>query len=353
MFRLILLRVFESYFRHRWLYLLPLVLLLAVGIVYVSIQKPKYVSQGIMYVQYESYLASLTAVRAPDAPVWLTASQATAQEINDLMYTDAFLRAVIQQTDLEVSMDQGDEAIESLFQAARESVRVAPQGNNQVFVGAATDDPKISYQLVSAIIESYLQWRINGQRAESESAHNFFVDLLSQYQADLDSARDELTAYLAAHPEPLQGDRPVSETLEIQRLQNQVDFTTSRVSTLLDKDESALLSLAQIESDARQTYILIDAPRIPDNPERSRKEIALQVGIFAVSGMVLSILMILSNALLDRTFRFSSDIQIGLDLPVLAMIPLRQSQKPGEQVLVADELPEPKTILLENEAQYN
>ncbi len=44
MFRLISLRLMESYFRHRWLYLLPVVVMVALAVASFYTAKPKYSS---------------------------------------------------------------------------------------------------------------------------------------------------------------------------------------------------------------------------------------------------------------------------------------------------------------------
>ena len=62
MLRLVILRILESYFRHRWLYLLPIVLSVALAAYFVVNEKQSYYAQGVLYVQNESYLASLTNV---------------------------------------------------------------------------------------------------------------------------------------------------------------------------------------------------------------------------------------------------------------------------------------------------
>jgi hypothetical protein len=71
----------------------------------------------------------------------------------------------------------------------------------------------------------------------------------------------------------------------------------------------------------RQTYILIDAPELPDKPEISTRQIAINLAVFLLVGIVLSSVAIVGSALLDRTFRFPFDVTQNLELPVLAAIP--------------------------------
>jgi hypothetical protein len=130
-----------------------------------------------------------------------------------------------------------------------------------------------------------------------------------------------MEAYLSTHLEPLKGERPVKEQLEIARLQTELDQAQARYTNALNKDEEALLAEAQTESDVRQSYILIDVPTIPEKPELSTKDLLLALGIFLFVGFFFSLLGIVGGALLDRSFHYPLDVWHGVNLPVLTMVP--------------------------------
>ena len=321
MVRLVMLRILESYFRHRWLYLLPIVLMTALGVVFVLLTKPTYTAKGVLYVETQSYLATLTDLRDSGAAWWTTPAESVNQEISELLQTDAFIRAIIQRTSLEEEMDGGSAVVDTLIEETRRNVWPSPLGNNQLQVNAVHEDPEIAYQIVTAVIEGYLQWRVNADLAESEVAQSFFSDLIETYSVNLAAAREAMRNYVEAHPVPLRGDRPAEEAMEISRLQGEIDLAASRYATALDKEEETRLAMAQIESDARQTYFLIDAPTIPDTPDTSLRKLALSGGIFTVVGVFLSAGLIVGVALIDRSFRFPIDVINRLELPVLTMVP--------------------------------
>lgn len=321
MLRLVILRILESYFRHRWLYLLPIVLSVALAAYFVVNEKQSYYAQGVLYVQNESYLASLTNVTDNSGSWWVTAAQTASQDLNELLQTDAFVRAIIQQTDLEAKMNEGDTAVKTLIDETRKSIWVFTLGDNQIVVSATREQPEIAYQLVNAVVEGYVQWQINAQLSESETAQNFFNDLIKTYEDELNAAREEMKLYLVAHPAPLRGDRPGGEQIDIDRLQGAIDLASSRYATALDKEESSRLSIAQIQSDARQKYFLIDAPRMPTEPSNSLRDKAIKAAVFLVAGAFLSIAAIVGSAIIDRSMRLPIDVSHRLDLPVLALIP--------------------------------
>lgn len=317
----ILKRFFEVYLRHRWLYLLPFVILLIAGGASYVLNKPKYVSTGVIFVQKESLLASLNSVGNSNTNIWTTAAQTTSNELIELLQTDAFVRAVIQQTDLEQKMSQGTQAVKDTISEVRKDVSVTILGDNQIQVSASYENSKIASQIASGVIDGYIKWQSNSKRAESEAALAFFGNLIVSYQADLDNARAAMKSYLEAHPTPIRGDVSSLDQLEIKRLQSDIDLAYNRYSSALDKEENARLALSQIDSNAHQTYILIDAPQPSLKPNISLKQVGLKSGIFLVVGVILSIVAVGGAMVLDRTFLMKVDVANVLSLPVLAMVP--------------------------------
>lgn len=323
MVRLVMLRLVESYFRHRWLYLLPIVLALLVAGARLYLAEPAYIASGTLYLKKESLLGSLTDVNNSDFS-FQTAAAITAEQLRELLQTDSFVRAIVQSTSLESEMGRGPDAVEDVLSEARNSVWAYASGSNQLVVAATNEDRQVAYQLANAVIDSYRQWLVNASRQESESAVQFFEKLIVEYREDVEIARDEQRVFLEAHPKPLRGERPGAEQIDLDRLQAAVELAEARYASALDKHEQAELALALAESDIHQTYSLLDAPRIPRNAETSIRETAIEVALVVSVGLILSVAGVVGAALLDRTFRFPLDVQQHLELPVLGMVPWAQ-----------------------------
>ncbi len=322
MYRTITLRILESFYRHRWLNLLPLIIMIVALGGYLATKKADYVSQGVVYINTPSLVKALDInSNTTNANLWSSPAQLTSDEINELMKTDAFVRAIIQKTDLEEAMTEGPVAVNQLFVSVREKMSIMILGNNQTAITASDEDSKIAYQLVNSLIENYIQWKINSQKTDSQTTLDFYSNLIGEYLTELNSAREDLRAYVGAHPEPIQGDRPYLEQFEIDRLNKQVSLTQDRYTNALGNEESAKLALSQIELNARQTYITIDAPEVAVMPTMSLKSLALTGGVFVVIGVLLSAGLIVAGLLIDKTLRFSLDVTQQLGLPVLATIP--------------------------------
>ena len=321
MLRLFFLRVMESYFRHRWLYLLPIVIMVVAAFVYYFTLKPLFVARGVLYIQSESLLDTLTDFTDNSGSYWISPSQSTANEMNELLQTAAFVRAVIQQTDLEQAMTGGQSVIQQNIKETRDDLMVYALGNNQLMVSASNEDPVIAFQLVESAIENYLNWKVNVQRADTEAAQEFFTNLIRTYETDLTNTRQEMRKYLEENPDPIVGNRSGIQSMEIDRLQSAIDLAAARYAKALDSLEETELNLTKIESDVRQTYFLIDAPRVPEEPEFSLKTTLINMAAFIAAGVIMSSAAILGDVFLDRSFRFPIDVKNRLELPVIAMIP--------------------------------
>ena len=320
MARLIILRIFDSYFRHRWLNLLPIVIMIGLASASFTLATPEYISRGRLYVQKAALLPSLTQLPS-DGYTWRTPTQVALSELQELVQTEAFVRSVIQKTDLETTMSGGPDAIKQTMDAFRLDLSLQQVGDSVIEVAVTNKSPKLSQQLAATTIDAYTIWKLNGDQQESAVAQSFFRDVLPGYQDNLQKAREAMKGYLEAHPVPLRGERPAQELLEISQLQSAVDVATKRVENALEKEESARLAQAQAESSVRQDYLLIDAPTLPINPETSLRQRLTGPAIFVVVGFILTIVCIIGGALLDRSFRFLLDVRTALDLPVLALVP--------------------------------
>lgn len=327
MIRIAILRILESYFRHRWLYLVPIVLLAAAGAYSVLTAKPQYIAGGIIYVQQESFLGTLTNVR--DVPfTFNTPAQVTAGQIMELMQTNAFVRSIIQDTKLEEEMNKGDTVVNEVMMEARQSIWAQAIGENQVAINASHEDPELATELSNAVINRYVQWQINLDQVQSGAAEDFMDDLVVTYRDELEQAREDLRVYLEAHPEPLRGDRTDTEILEIDRLQGILSLAGTRYARALEQQEGARLATAQAEADIRQTYFVVDAPIIPTQPATSLRQMAMNGLVFVIVGAIIAAAAVAGGAVLDRSFRFPLDVEYGLTLPVLSMIPDTRPKRP-------------------------
>ena len=320
MFRLITLRFFETYLRHRFLWLLPIAGMLIYGVANFVLTKPTYVSLAALFINQETLLSNITSLNQGGYS-WVTPAQATTNQINELIKTDSFVRSVIQKSDLEKQISENPAKTGKLLVSTRSSLWVNTLGDNTIVIGASNGNPTITQQLATGTVEVFLLWKINTGHNATTTALTFYEDLVRTYSAEVNSAKDELQKYLDAHPIPISGDRPPSETVEIDRLQSQLSTATGRYVKAQDELENSRLTEKINESEVRQKYLIVDSPSYPNKPALSTTKKITNSAVFILVGVVLSLLAVVVGSLLDRTFRFPEDVHFQLELPVFAIFP--------------------------------
>ncbi len=322
MTRSVLLRFSENLFRRWWLYLLPILILFLGGVIYFFVSKNTYVAQGILYVQQQTYLAQLNNLQNSSiGGSFVSPSKTASDEINEMLKTDSFIRAIIKQTPLEAKMNATPAQVDQLITTVRSSITTSSSGNNQLAITASYEDPTIATALASSLLDNYLRWKSNSQRADSQAAVDFLTKIVGQYQVEVQTASANLQDYLGAHPQPLRGERPPSEQVQLASLQKEVDVAVQRMNDTITKSESARLSLAQIDTNAKGSFIVIDSPHVPQSSMASRTSKALTSAIFPLIGLIISIVAWVINSLSDHSYNTAAEVSRSLQLPVVAVFP--------------------------------
>lgn len=314
-------RIIETYFRHRWLNILPILLMLIAGVLYLVFGPVEYKSSGVFYVQGDSILESIagTGSQAIDFD-FRSPSQKTAEELNELLKTNNFLVTIISQTVLREQLENPEIPVLETLEEVREGIQITGQGKNQVYIDVRWEDPETAFQLSDAIVNTYLQWLIQNDRQDSDSALQFFEELLPEYQNARIASQQEVEQFLRDHPEPIRGDRPALEQYRLERLQANYQVAEQRYNETLGKLDNAKLNVALAESSIRQNYRLLDEPKVPEEPEQTLTDIAIEMAIFITVGLVLSVLLVLGSTLLDKSLRFPIDARYALQAPVLTAV---------------------------------
>jgi uncharacterized protein involved in exopolysaccharide biosynthesis len=311
------LRVADAIARRWWLYIVPLVLLVLLGALTVSRQSDEFRASGVVNVSGESLITDLTSVRGGAGYTYETVASKTSRDLNDLLQTDVFMRSVVEGAGLTSAVEAGTLTFDSL----RASVWAAPDGDSLLNVTAATHNPELSQRLAAAAIDSFIQWTLDGDLAESRSAEEFLLAKLQTDQETLQAARDELTAYVNAHEGPALELRPLAEQVEIQSLTNAIEQAEARYQESLQQYDAARLASDQATSDVNQRFRIVDEPLVPAAAEPRLKEAALTMAVFIAMGGLLSAAFVAVGVITDRTLRFGRDAEARLGVDVVAVLP--------------------------------
>lgn len=288
MAKLFISRLLETFFRRKWLFLLPIVPFLALGVLNVATKEPSYRSTGKLLIN-EPLVgqpnAGGTSQFGGDTP-----GVYTAEQINRYLGFDAFLQLLIEKGDLQQDIDNGTITPAEI----RRSVWAIAEGDDVVLVNAATWDPTLAYQLAQGTIDTFHDWLATNAEKNSR-------DALVIYEKELEGRRATAEAAAGTGAE-------ASAAAE------------AAVAETLGKIDAAEESL----ENSRSLVVQQNDPRDPPElgaPESSRKQDLITLVMYLVLGGLVSTAALVVATLMDRSVRYSEEIETRLDVPVVATIP--------------------------------
>jgi capsular polysaccharide biosynthesis protein len=315
-------RLLDTFFRRWWLYLVPLVLFSAVGVAKAVHSSSGYRSVGVIDVAQGTLLSDLTSIRGENFG-YETPAASTSKTLNSLLRTDSFMATVAEGADLSGALERAEMTLTGL----RQAVVASADGDNLLQIVARTDDPTLSQKLAQSTIDSFIEYVVAADVAESRAAEQFFQDQLQAYQKDLLAAQQALTDFAASHPGGPQEERPLDEQVEIERLKSAVTQAQLTFNTAQQKSDEARLATEQSVSDVAQRLRIIDQPEAPVAPEPRLMQMVTTVVIFAFVGAIISAGAVVLAAFMDRSLRSVDDVEELVGLPTLAVVPKGRASK--------------------------
>ena len=310
-------RILENFFSRWPLFVVPLLLVAAVGVYQATKLAVVYRSTGSLKVADNPLLSTLTAARGTDISFNETPSAATTRNINELLRTDEFVDTVAKGAGLDTALRTGTVS----YQDIRSHVAAQSGGNKLLLVAATWSDAQTSYKLAKSAIDGYTASVLASQLSDSTEAAKFWANLVTKYQANVKAAEKVVTDWVKANPAPLTGSRPIEETLQLQRYNDDITRIEGQVTTAEGKVEDANLLSQQSESKVGQGLQVVDAPTVPTAPDPIKTKRALIVITYVVLALAILGAFLMVSTLLDRTIRSAEDVRSAAGLDVVATVP--------------------------------
>lgn len=309
-------RLLETFFRRRWMNMAPLAFCCALGLVTVVNQPEKYVSEGILSAAPDTLVANLSNLSL-DNSFGTTPAAVASRRINEQLRSDDFALQLASRAGLQPSLDAG--LIGPQF--VRTRVVAVPDGENLLKVRATTEDPELSFRLATSAIDTFIDWVINDDVIESQTAQSFYEGIAANYLTSVDAAQAALDQYLSANPAPPFGSRPRAEESEIAQLNAELDRATGRYTAALANIEEAKLASELALLDVRQRLRVLDPPTTPTLPTAGLRAMVMTFGVFVALGAGLTLGLVTLTAFLDKTIRTAGDVRSRLGVDLAATIP--------------------------------
>src|SRR5207237_2055081 len=168
-------------FRHKWLILLPPILIPAIVTPVAVATAPTYYESAVgVWVDHPAYL-DIKGLNP-----YTSAALTTSSQMTELLHTRSFMIDVVNRTSLApVLSARGGEARAQDLLDKGVTVAAVPSGAHLVTIKSRFSTPQLAFQVAQAVVDAYKERSSNQQLDQSGVAISFF-------QAQLDSTQEDL-----------------------------------------------------------------------------------------------------------------------------------------------------------------
>lgn len=333
-------RLLETFFRHRLLLLGPVVLVLVGAMGWVLIQPPTYSSSVRVWVEKQ------TLVPDPNENPYLTPAQEQAGVLTELIDTKYFDAKVGRRSPLfgaiKAASAHGSGGIrthlmrlvglagpagtltdsqvdDQVFGTILASTLVIPSGPEIMTVTYSAGDPQMATMVAQAIVDQYMDETLTNERTQADAAVAFYMSQVKQSQADMAVADKAVDDYLLANPSQ-RGANAVPDARMLQLRQDD-DAAHQRTNSVLDKLDTARLNRVALDQSGTSGIRVLDKAELPTSPSSIKKVVIEAVGVGLVLAILIVVVGVLALTWLDSTIRGPQEVETILDLRPVGSVP--------------------------------
>ncbi|HET7034279.1 MAG TPA: hypothetical protein VFI42_01220 [Thermomicrobiaceae bacterium] len=324
-------RYVATFYRHWWLYLPILILLLAgtaVGTNAVVRKAAKYQSTTRIWVSEPPLQQALGQTQSYQ-------QRTPAQARNDMLYqliqTDSFIRNILTGTPTAGQLNGDLDHDQPTILKVRAGIRIQVLGANSVLISYEDASPEIAQSVLQNIVNEFRNWLLASNLEQASAEKTYYEDQATSYQQQVDQARQNLDAFTAQHPSITPDD--LTAQAQLQRLQSvlQAAEQTYNVAQSKLQEAEVINSLSSASTDG-STFRILDTPTRPGNPASVLKK-AIKYSGLGVGGsfaFVLAAIFILTWT--DKNVWTSEELKACCQFPVLEVVPhlKRRTERPNE-----------------------
>ncbi len=354
-------RYLETLFRHKLLFLLPLVAVPLVTVVITLYSARKYEVLATIWIESANVLEDGARSASRGTP-----NEVEAESITDRLVTESFRQQVMDRVGLTAAIQAGewpapsklqaqlasipvlskvakalgmappatvDEATDRGLAMIKDSLKVTTKGSNLIILAYAGPEPQLGQRLLEESIRLYDEINLEMRRKEASYGVELLTQQLQSREEELKTAAQQLETFQELYPPPLPGQqRPPDEETELARLQRTYSLAQSLYETTLRNLEQMRLTGEASVVSHEISFQVIDPPVSPDSAGVSPRQIGMMGAMGVVLGFILAIVPIVLLTWRDESVRSGWDVQraVGassiLEVPLLSASPKKQKR---------------------------
>ena len=325
-------RYLETFYRHRLLLLIPIVLTTAMSLILVATQPRTYESTAQLW--FDASSSSNTGV--------LPADQGAAQ-LKEILKTRSFCSKVGSSSPLasdvaaklKSSPDLLTRALSSLgggvstadpaaleaalYDTINKKTVVTATGPEIVSITFDYSDPVIAAKTAQAIVDEFTSELLGGRRIQAQATLTFYDEQVKSQYAELAAADAAYYRYLQSHPAE-QAPTTVP-SVDLTALRRTDDLARTRYDSLLLKLDGARLDVAAVAQPGAAGFRVIDAPQVPYRSKGFLRSAAFGGAGGLGAGLFISLLALLALTAGDTSFHRPEELSADLGQRVVGAIP--------------------------------
>ncbi len=341
-------KLLEAFFRHKFLLILPAILIPAIVTpIAIKLTPPVYETGVSVWIDRPAYL-NLKDNSEP----WTSPVETQSSRLNDLLHTRAFLNDVAQRTSL-ASLTQTPAGEQALSDLVTRGVTVgsgggtagaAPANASQhlLVVKAQAPTAQVSYEMAKAIVDAYQEKTAADQADQASVGVDFYQQQLQDAQQQLNKANQDLRRYVVGQQadgsdtstQPDAGQQSLPAVMLDPKL-GTLQANVQQAQLAVNNAQAALNQAQQDATAAAQGqqygFQILDPAEMPTAPTVQTKKIIIYPIAAVVIGLGLSCMLLVLLVASDRSMRSEQDGSLG-GVRVLGTVPMLRLKRVPKQL---------------------
>jgi len=321
----LLIRLAETFYRHPFLVLGPLVFSVVLSGFLILLEPRQYEAVAVLKAARTTLEDSQTRQSPSDviadlmlADLGTRSFPLTVAEKSGLLAADLpqpGIYGVIERI-VPHAPDSQSEHEEHAIKAIHAAIKVDAIGPDTIHVTVVTTDPSLAAGIANAMMHQFVETEVGTRRLKAQNKVALFKDMVNQQETALTIAEKNLRDYVAANP----GQRTAEDTT-LRRLQREMDLAKSSIERTLPLLNEAQLRSAEIDRPDQSGFTVIDEATVPYRPMGRLKTIGLGLGAGAVLGLVISALVLFVFTVADSSVRREEELERLLGAKPAGVVP--------------------------------
>lgn len=333
-----MIRYLETFYRHRLLFFVPLVLAVAIAIGSVLVTPRTAEATARIWV----YASSLNAPSPGSQFSYASPADEQAAVLKDLLSTRTFDAKVGQRGPLAAATASDLAAPHGLLSRARallkrlvsppagtfqeqvddavydtlsKKVTAVASGPQVVTIGFSAPSPDVATGTLQATIDQFTEEVLSQRRAQAQAVIDFLQQQVTGQQKELAAAEESVAKYQVAHPP---SKTPGASDLTVLALQNIATAARQRYNGLVLELDQAKLDLASQDKAGGAGFSVIDPPTSQPTGLALPLIRAGLVGL--IGGLLIALAGLYALTAADATLRRPEEVEAALGLKVAGTI---------------------------------